>query len=139
MSNKTKKIVGFGLLLMTLIIVKLFYGGKYLYHFWEELIPEILVLLIISFLLMIVPFVFKLVNKKKLKYEKGKIVCLLNSLILFIIFSIPNLVTILKGNGNIGGMSIDPVSFSKSLILVYCVIAIVYYYINMLFFVDNKK
>lgn len=139
MSNKTKKIVGFGLLLMTLIIVKLFYGGKYLYHFWEELIPEILVLLIISFLLMIVPFVFKLVNKKKLKYEKGKIVCLLNSLILFIIFSIPNLVIILKGNDNIGGMSIDPVSFSKSLILVYCVIAIVYYYINMLFFVDNKK
>ncbi|UKI51137.1 MAG: hypothetical protein L6U99_07450 [Clostridium sp.] len=37
-------------------------------------------------------------------------------------------------------MSIDPISFfQKSLILVYCIIAIIYYFINMCFFVDNKK
>lgn len=139
MSCKIKRIIGFSLLLINLVIIKLFLGGKYLYHFWEELIPEILVLLIVSLILMIVPLIFKLVNKKRLEYKKGKVICLFNSLILFIMFSIPNLLTILKGNNNNEVMSIDPVSFSKSLILVYCIIAIIYYFINMCFFVDNKN
>ena len=139
MSNKIKRIIGFSLLLINLVIIKLFLGGKYLYHFWEELIPEILVLLIISFILMIVPLIFKLVNKKRLEYKKGKVICLFNSLILFILFSIPNLLIILKGNSNNEVMSIDPISFSKSLILVYCMIAIIYYFINMCFFVENKN
>lgn len=138
MNNKTKKIIGFSLLLIVLIIIKLFLGGTYLYHFWEELIPEILVLLIISFILMIVPLISKLVNKKRLEYKKGKVICLFNSLILFVIFSIPNLLTVLKGNNNTEAMSIDPISFSKSLIIVYCIIAIIYYFVNMCFFVDNK-
>jgi membrane protease YdiL (CAAX protease family) len=139
MSCKIKRIIGFSLLLINLVIIKLFLGGKYLYHFWEELIPEILVLLIVSFILMIVPLIFKLVNKKRLEYKKGKVICLFNSLILFIVFSIPNLLTILKGSNNNEIMSIDPVSFSSSLILVYCIIAIIYYFINMCFFVDNKN
>lgn len=139
MSCKIKRIIGFSLLLINLVIIKLFLGGEYLYHFWEELIPEILVLLIVSLILMIVPLIFKLVNKKRLEYKKGKVICLFNSLILFIMFSIPNLLTILKGNNNNEVMSIDPVSFSKSLILVYCIIAIIYYFINMCFFVDNKN
>ena len=93
MKNKTKKIVGFSLLFIILIVIKLFLGGTYLYHFWEELIPEILVLLIVSFILMIVPLIFKLINRKRIEYKKGKIVCLFNSLILFILFSIPNLLS----------------------------------------------
>jgi len=139
MSNKSKRIIGFVLLLINLVIIKLFLGGKYLYHFWEELIPELLVLLLVSFILMIVPLIFRLVNKKRLEYKKGKIICLFNSLILFIVFSIPNLLTILKGNNNAEIMSIDPISFSKSLIIVYIIIAIIYYFINMCFFVDNKN
>lgn len=139
MSNKVKKNIGFSLLLVMLIVIKLFLGGPYLYHFWEELIPEIFVLLIISFILMIVPLIFKLVNKKRIEYKKGRIICFFNSLILLILFSIPNLLTILKGSKNTEVMSIDPISFSKSLILVYCIVAIIYYFINMCFFVDNKK
>ena len=139
MNNKTKKIIGFILLLINLIIIKLFLGGKYLNNFWEELIPEILVLIIVSFILMIVPLIFKLVSKKRIEYKKGKIICYLNSFILFILFSIPNLLTILKGNNNTGVMSIDPISFSKQLILIYFIVAVVYYFINMCFFVDNKK
>ena len=72
MKNKTKKIVGFSLLFIILIVIKLFLCGTYLYHFWEELIPEILVLLIVSFILMIVPLIFKLVNRKRIEYKKGK-------------------------------------------------------------------
>lgn len=54
-------------------------------------------------------------------------------------FSIPNLLTILKGNKNNEAMSLDPVSFSSSLILVYCIMAIIYYFINMCFFVENNN
>ena len=138
MSNKTKKIIGYCLLLVNLVVIKLFMGGTYLYHFWEELIPEIIVLLIVSFILIIVSLIFKLKNKKRLEYKKGRNICLLNSLILFVIFSIPNLLNILKDN-NMAVMSVDPDAFSKLLILVFGIIAVFYYFINMCFFVDNKK
>lgn len=105
----------------------------------KEPVPNVLVLIIVSFILMIVPLIFKLVSKKRIEYKKGKIICCLNSFILFILFSIPNLLTILKGNNNTGAMSIDPISFSKQLILIYFIVAVVYYFINMCFFVDNKK
>ena len=139
MNNKTKKIIGFILLLIMLVILKLFLGGPYIYHFWEELISEIIVLLIISFILMIVPLIFKVKNKKRIEYKKGKRICMLNSIILLILFSVPNLITILKGTNNAKQMSIDPVSFSKALVSVFCIISIIYYFINMCFFVDNKK
>ena len=138
MSNKRKRVTGYSLLLINLIIIKLFLGGTYLYHFWEDLITEFLILLIISFILMIVPFIFKLVNKKRLEYKIGKIICLVNSFTLFILFSIPNILTILNGNDNTEIMSMDPVAFSKELILIYCIMAVNYFFINMCFFVDSK-
>ena len=87
---------------------------------------------------MIVPIIIRIINKKRIEYKKGKIICLLNSIVLFIVFSIPNIITILKGNNN-EMYSIDPIAFSKALILIYFIIAIIYYIINMFFFVDNKK
>lgn len=137
MSNKTKQITGFILLFIILIIIKLFLGGTHLYL--GELLLEILVLLIISFIYMIVPLIFKLINKKRIESLKGKIICLLNSFILFILFSTPNLLTILKGNRSDQIMSIDPIAFSKSLIILFFMISIIYYFINICFFVDNKK
>lgn len=137
MSNKTKQITGFILLFIILIIIKIFLGGTHLYL--GELLLEILVLLIISFIYMIVPLIFKLINKKRIESQKGRIICLLNSFILFILFSTPNLLTILKGNRSDQIMSIDPIAFSKSLIILFSMISIIYYFINICFFVDNKK
>lgn len=137
MSNKTKQITEFILLFIILIIIKIFLGGTHLYL--GELLPEILVLLIISFIYMIVPLIFKLINKKRIESPKGKIIYLLNSFILFILFSTPNLLTILKGNRSDQIMSIDPIAFSKSLIILFFMISIIYYFINICFFVDNKK
>lgn len=137
MSNKTKQITGFILLFIILIIIKLFLGGTHLYL--GELLLEILVLLIISFIYIIVPLIFKLINKKRIESQKGKIICLLNSFILFILFSTPNLLTILKGNRSDQIMSIDPIAFSKLLIILFSMISIIYYFINICFFVDNKK
>ena len=125
MNNKIKYVICTILLLLTLII--------------RDLLPELFVLIVVSIIMILIPFIFKLVNKKKIKYKKGRIICLLNSSILFITFSIPNLLTVLKGNNNLEYTSMDPVAFSKSLIIAYLFIAVIYYFINMLLFVDNKE
>ncbi len=137
MNNKIKYVICTILLLLTLIIIKVVLQDTKIIG---DLLPELFVLVVVSIIMILIPFIFKLVNKKKIKYKKGRIICLLNSSILFITFSIPNLLTVLKdNNNNLEYTSMDPVAFSKSLIMAYLFIAIIYYFINMLLFVDNKK
>lgn len=136
MNNKIKNIICVVLLLLTLIIIKVVLQDTKVIG---DLLPELFILVVVSIIMIVIPFIFKLVEKKKIKYKKGRIICLLNSFILFITFSIPNLLIILKGNNNLEYTSMDPVAFSKSLIMAYLFIAIIYYFINMLLFVDNKK
>ena len=137
MNNKIKYVICTILLLLTLIIIKVLLQDTKIIG---DLLPELFVLVVVSIIMILIPFIFKLVNKKKIKYKKGRIICLLNSSILFITFSIPNLLTVLKdNNNNLEYTSMDPVAFSKSLIMAYLFIAIIYYFINMLLFVDNKK
>lgn len=136
MNNKTKNILCFVLLLITLIIIKIVLQDT---EIIGDLLPELFILFIISILMMIVPFIFRLITKKKIKYKKGKLLCFLNSFIIYILFLIPNLITILKRNDNLEVMSMDPVAFSKSLIVAFLFISIIYYFINMFLFVDNKN
>lgn len=137
MNNKIKYVICTILLLLTLIIIKVLLQDTKIIG---DLLPELFVLVVVSIIMILIPFIFKLVNKKKIKYKKGRIICLLNSSILFITFSIPNLLTVLKdNNNNLEYTSMDPVAFSKSLITAYFFIAIIYYFINTLLFVDNKK
>lgn len=137
MNNKIKYVICAVLLLLTLIIIKVVLQDTKVIG---DLLPELFVLVVVSIIMILIPFIFKLVNKKKIKYKKGRIICLLNSSILFITFSIPNLLTVLKdNNNNLEYTSMDPVAFSKSLITAYFFIAIIYYFINTLLFVDNKK
>ncbi len=137
MNNKIKYVICTILLLLTLIIIKVLLQDTKIIG---DLLPELFVLVVVSIIMILIPFIFKLVSKKKIKYKKGRIICLLNSSILFITFSIPNLLTVLKdNNNNLEYTSMDPVAFSKSLITAYFFIAIIYYFINMLLFVDNKK
>lgn len=137
MNNKIKYVICTILLLLTLIIIKVVLQDTKIIG---DLLPELFVLIVVSIIMILIPFIFKLVNKKKIKYKKGRIICLLNSSILFITFSIPNLLTVLKdNNNNLEYTSMDPVAFSKSLITAYFFIAVIYYFINMLLFVDNKK
>lgn len=139
MSYKRKRIVGFSLLFLVLIINKIFLGGIYFDYLLEEIPIYLSILFVISFYLMIVPLIYRLIIKKRIEYKKGKKICLINSIILFILFSIPKLFFILKGNISTEIMSIDIVSFFKSLIINFFIIAIIYYFINMCFFVENKK
>ncbi len=136
MNNKTKNILCFVLLLITLIIIKIVLQDT---EIIGDLLPELFILFIISILMMIVPFIFRLITKKKIKYKKGKLLCFLNSFVIYILFLIPNLITILKRNDNLEVMSMDPVAFSKSLIVAFLFIAIIYYFISMFLFVDNKN
>ena len=136
MNNKMKYILSSLLVLITLIIIKIVLQDT---EIIGDLLPEIFILFIISILMIIVPFIFRLITKEKIKYKKGKLLCFLNSFIIYILFSIPNLITILKRNDNLEVMSMDPVAFSKSLIVAFLFIAIIYYFINMFLFVDNKN
>ena len=136
MNNKIKYILSSLLVLITLIIIKIVLQDT---EIIGDLLPELFILFIISILMIIVPFIFRLITKKKIKYKKGKLLCFLNSFIIYILFSIPNLITILKRNDNLEVMSMDPVAFSKSLIVAFLFISIIYYFINMFLFVDNKN
>lgn len=136
MNNKIKYILSSLLVLITLIIIKIVLQDT---EIIGDLLPELFILFIISILMIIVPFIFRLITKKKIKYKKGKLLCFLNSFIIYILFLIPNLITILKRNDNLEVMSMDPVAFSKSLIVAFLFIAIIYYFINMFLFVDNKN
>lgn len=136
MNNKIKYILSSLLLLITLIIIKIVLQDT---EIIGDLLPELFILFIISILMIIVPFIFRLITKKKIKYKKGKLLCFLNSFIIYILFLIPNLITILKRNDNLEVMSMDPVAFSKSLIVAFLFISIIYYFINMFLFVDKKN
>lgn len=136
MNNKIKYILSSLLVLITLIIIKIVLQDT---EIIGDLLPELFILFIISILMIIIPFIFRLITKKKIKYKKGKLLCFLNSFIIYILFLIPNLITILKRNDNLEVMSMDPVAFSKSLIVAFLFIAIIYYFINMFLFVDNKN
>lgn len=136
MNNKMKYILSSLLVLITLIIIKIVLQDT---EIIGDLLPELFILFIISILMIIVPFIFRLITKKKIKYKKGKLLCFLNSFIIYILFLIPNLITILKRNDNLEVMSMDPVAFSKSLIVAFLFISIIYYFINMFLFVDNKN
>ena len=140
MNYKKKKLIGFLLLLLVLIILKFFLGSKHLYTIFEEL-PEIMIFLFfISIIMMIVPFITRLSNKKRIQFIKGRKICLINSIILFIMFSAPNINTIMKGSVGDGMVnSLNPIYFAKQLICIYFIMAIIYYFINMCFFVSNKE
>lgn len=139
MNNKKKITLAILLLITLLMILKLFLGGPYLYNLLEELISITIILNIISLIMMIVPFILSLKNKSRLEYKKGKKVCFTNSLIIYLLSTIPFLNTIIKGNDNTQVLSFDPVVFAKQLIIIFLIIAIIYYFINMLLFVESKK
>ena len=81
MNNKIKYVICTILLLLTLIIIKVLLQDTKIIG---DLLPELFVLVVVSIIMILIPFIFKLVNKKKIKYKKGRIICLLNSSILFI-------------------------------------------------------
>ncbi|WP_292473468.1 zinc ribbon domain-containing protein [Methanosphaera sp.] len=95
-------------------------GNDYFYEHSKEY--ALIDLLIISTMMMIVPFIWRLINKEKFELRKGKKICLWNSIILFVISMI--LMTIIHFSF-IGGIG-----------------AIMYYFINKWLFVnydENKE
>lgn len=91
-------------------------GDDYLYDnsSWLALID----LLICSVALMIVPFIWRLVNKERFDCVKGKKICKWNSIIIFIISIILNVTMEISIIGGLG--------------------AVMYYFINKWLFVDEK-
>ena len=91
-------------------------GDDYLYEnsSWLALID----LAVCSVVMMAIPFIWRLVNRQKLPFSKGKKICIWNSIILFIVSII--LMTTVE-TSFIGGLG-----------------ALIYYYINKWLFVNEK-
>ena len=76
-------------------------------------------LLIISVFMMAIPFVIWLIRRKKFTYKIGKIICICNSIGVFLIM---NIIAIEFNLGSVGGIG-----------------AIFYYFINKWLFVEEKS
>ena len=139
MNYKIKNIIGACLLLISLVIIKIFFGGLHFDNLSKEIFEELTILLIVSFASMIIPLIIRLINKKRINNKKGKLICLINSLIIFIICLIPNLITIIENKPTNDYLSFDKLFFDKLLIFIFAILAIIYYFINVCFFVSNKK
>lgn len=81
------------------------------YTFVASLVEIIVITIVMCF----IPCVIYLVNKGKIDYKKGNVICVLNSLLLFVI-------PIILGQALVGGIA-----------------AVFYYYINMWLFVKDKN
>lgn len=136
MNNKLKNITGFGLMFIVLFIISYIFNDSI--NIFETLVEELIFLGIASTTLLTVPTIFRLINKKQLEYKKGRKICFFNSLLIFIISSIPNLIVIINNTKDLSS-SFDQVQFAKTLIVTFLIISIIFYYINMCFFVDNKN
>lgn len=139
MNYKIKNIIGICLLLINLVIIKIFFGGLHFDNLSKEIFEELTILLIVSLVSMIIPLIIRLINKKRISNKKGKLICFINSLIIFIICSIPNLITIIENKPTNDYLSFDKLFFTKLLIFIFAILAIIYYFINVCFFVSNKK
>ena len=138
MNNKKKNITVAILLIILLIILKLFLGGPYLYNLLEELVSIFIILILISIIMMLIPLIFRLKNKKKISYKKGIKLCFLNSLVIYIVSVIPCINNIINTDIEVM-MSFDPITFAKQLVIIFLIISIIYFFINKLIFIENKK
>lgn len=139
MNYKIKNIIGTCLLLINLVIIKIFFGGLHFDNLSKEIFEELTILLIVSLVSMIIPLIIRLINKKRISNKKGKLICFINSLIIFIVCLIPNLITIIENKPTNDYLSFDKLFFAKLLIFIFAILAIIYYFINVCFFVSNKK
>ena len=117
--KKTDKKIGWIIFLLFLLYASssgnyLNSGDDYLYDnsSWLALID----LVIASVAMMIVPFIWRLINKELLPFKKGKRICMWNSIILFIVSIILSATSEISIIGGIG--------------------AVIYYFINKWLFVD---
>ena len=90
---------------------------KEIYEYTQK--ESLLEICIISISMMIVPFLCRIIKKKKLPYKSGKILCILNSIILFLILIALQVRMNTPSVGVIG--------------------AIIYYFINKWIFVEEPQ
>ena len=134
-----KKIISSILLFFVFIILKIFLSGFTFYHFFEELIPLLFTFSLINIFFITIPFFSLFLSKKRKEYSLAKKICFWNSVFLYTMIFIPNIIIVLRKDTNTNMMSIDPVDFSKQILLVSFILSILYYFINCCFFVKNLK
>ena len=139
MNNTKKVIIAILLLFIELTAVAFFLNGANFSNIAvDDLLPSVILFILISAVMSIIPFVLYKVNGKRLDYKTGITVAIYNSVGMYIVAIINPIINILKGMDNVT-MSISVVELSKMLIILYTITAILFVFINMLFYSSSKK
>ena len=135
MKKRYKTAAGFSLLVLALVVVNLFLGTPS--RFFDSLSEALVVTVLVSFIMMIAPAI--LLSKKKMEFRKGLMVCILNSLIVFGLFSIYPIVTIVTYEPSAMKVdSLNPIYFARILLEMGAILAVIYCFANMCFWVEPK-
>ena len=134
-----KKSIGVLLLFgVAILISTIFNEGVYRIDYLGN---AILLTLPISFVAMIVPAIAWLTHHKHLSRKKGVKICTVNSLILLVITAFLPLKTVIENRPCQPSESMCSTLFSQKILILFLLLAIMYCFINICFWVDfdNKK
>lgn len=139
-SNKkglSRIVVGLLLLVVAFVAVFVCLGSGY----FDKLGETVIVMLIVSFVMMAVPFIAWMINHRCLNRKRGLRICIINSLVLFILAVIWPVITIIKNEPCNYSNTICEVDFSWKIFGLALVLAVLYCLINICFWVciDRKK
>lgn len=131
MKKSSKIIVGI-LFFIVFCIVKTVVGN-WKYDFFEELFPELMIVVIISFFMMIIPLCYVLIKRKNRNVKKIRNVCVVNSILLEGFVFIRSLVTIFTYEEKYI-TSFDVIGFAKIILVCSFIISAIYFCINYIIF-----
>ncbi len=138
--NFTKKrllsfCIGLLLLIIAFSVVFFYFGGGHFGSFGETAVIK----LVISFVMMVAPAIVWFINHKHLGRKRGIKTCAVNSLFIFIVVSIWPVVAIINNESCNLSYTICDTRFSWEILIVVAILAILYFLINVCFWVDLRK
>lgn len=133
--GSTKYVLGLSFLVVAFFVVFFWLSGGHFDGFGETT----MIMLFISFVAMIVPFIAWLINHRNLNRKKGLIICVVNSLVLLALAAIWPITTIIRNEPCNPGYTICAVQFSWEILGIILFLAVLYCLINVCFWVDFRK
>ncbi len=130
--NWFKITVGFILITVAFLVIFFLYGGGYM-----NTLPEIFaIVLVVSLIMMAGPCIARITNHRYLSRRKGIKICTINSLVLFIIAAIWLVVSIIRSGPCDSASTVCGTDLSWSLLGMAAFLAILYWFVNICFWVN---
>ena len=137
--NDRKKImIAIILLAIELITVKCFLSGTTSNESLHNTLPQSIFFVLITVIMMLVPFVLYLLNKGRFEYKYGLTISLYNSLYIYVVAVTHPIITLILGQ-KASFKSFDIYISSWRLIILYTLTGLIFFIINMLLFTKSKN